>query len=118
MLANILPISELTENPEHISELCHAQNDPIYLTKDGYGDMVVLSINQYELIKSQSDAYLALLKGGKTEPHDTRPAAAVHVLGEEGLIEKLPLEDVKTILQKEVKKQQTSSNFGYKRRSP
>ena len=39
----IKPITEL-RNTNEISELCHQQQEPIFITKNGFGDLVVMSI--------------------------------------------------------------------------
>jgi PHD/YefM family antitoxin component YafN of YafNO toxin-antitoxin module len=33
-----------------ISDACHAVSEPIFITKNGYGDLVVMSIETYERI--------------------------------------------------------------------
>lgn len=33
----------------------HSSNEPIYLTKNGYGDMVVMSIEAFEQIKDKQE---------------------------------------------------------------
>lgn len=43
----IRPITDLRNNTE-ISELCHTKHEPIYITKNGYGDLVIMSIEAYE----------------------------------------------------------------------
>ena len=43
----IRPITDL-RNTNEISEICHAQNEPIFITKNGYGDMVVMSMEAYD----------------------------------------------------------------------
>ena len=45
----IIPIKDL-KNTSKISELCHKIDDPIYITKNGYGDMVIMSVESYEQI--------------------------------------------------------------------
>jgi len=44
----IKPISDLRNNFKEISQLCHDDGKPIYLTKNGKGDLVVLSVAAYE----------------------------------------------------------------------
>ena len=44
----IKPISELRNNFKNISQLCHSDGGPIYLTKNGKGDLVVMSIAAHE----------------------------------------------------------------------
>ena len=46
-MPQIRPITDL-RNTNEISELCHAKKEPVYITKNGYGDLVVLSIEAYE----------------------------------------------------------------------
>ncbi len=58
-MATILPIKEL-KNTAKISELCRASNEPIFITKNGYGDMVIMSIAKYEDTMSKLDIYAKL----------------------------------------------------------
>lgn len=46
-MPQIRPITDL-RNTNEISELCHARKEPVFITKNGYGDLVVLSIEAYE----------------------------------------------------------------------
>ncbi|MDY5484043.1 MAG: type II toxin-antitoxin system Phd/YefM family antitoxin [Clostridium sp.] len=51
-MPQILPITDLRKTNE-ISELCHKDHEPIFITKNGYGDLVVMSMEAYErLIQS------------------------------------------------------------------
>lgn len=43
----IRPITDL-RNTSEISELCHSLEEPIFITKNGYGDMVLMSNETYE----------------------------------------------------------------------
>ncbi|MFR9181966.1 MAG: type II toxin-antitoxin system prevent-host-death family antitoxin [Dorea sp.] len=43
----IKPITDL-RNTNEISEICHKQQQPIFITKNGYGDLVVMSIETYD----------------------------------------------------------------------
>lgn len=36
-----------------ISDLCHEKNEPVFITKNGYGDLVVMSIEAYERIMDE-----------------------------------------------------------------
>ena len=47
MMPQIIPIKEL-KNTSEISDMCHKIDEPIYITKNGYGDMVIMSIETYE----------------------------------------------------------------------
>lgn len=46
-MPQIRPITDL-RNTNEISEICHAQKEPVFITKNGYGDLVVMSIETYE----------------------------------------------------------------------
>jgi len=48
-MPNIRPITDL-RNTNEISDICHAKNEPVFITKNGYGDLVVMSIETYEEI--------------------------------------------------------------------
>lgn len=43
----IKPITEL-RNTTEIADLCHTKKEPIFITKNGYGDLVIMSIEVYE----------------------------------------------------------------------
>ena len=46
-MPQIIPIKDL-KNTSEISEMCHKAEEPIYITKNGYGDLVVMSMETYE----------------------------------------------------------------------
>ena len=46
-MPQIRPITDL-RNTNEISEICHKQDEPIFITKNGYGDLVIMSIETYE----------------------------------------------------------------------
>lgn len=48
-MTQIRPITFL-RNTSELSRLIHQENETIVLTKNGYGDMVILSINKYNSI--------------------------------------------------------------------
>ena len=45
----IRPISDLRNRANEISKLCHNADQPIFITKNGQGDLVVMSEAHYEL---------------------------------------------------------------------
>ena len=53
-MPQIRPITDL-RNTNEISELCHAKNEPIFITKNGYGDLVVMSVQTYESMLDERD---------------------------------------------------------------
>lgn len=46
-MPQIIPIKDL-KNTSEISDMCHKSEEPIYITKNGYGDMVIMSMETYE----------------------------------------------------------------------
>ena len=46
-MPQIIPIKDL-KNTSEISDMCHKAEEPIYITKNGYGDMVIMSMEIYE----------------------------------------------------------------------
>ncbi len=46
-MPQIRPITDL-RNTNEISEICHARQKPVFITKNGYGDLVIMSIEAYE----------------------------------------------------------------------
>lgn len=57
----IKPISDLRNNFNKISEICHHDAEPVFITKNGQGDLVVLSIALYEKMQHQVELYRKLL---------------------------------------------------------
>ena len=59
-MPQIRPITDL-RNTNEISDLCHATKEPIFITKNGYGDLVVMSIETFEamLENRELDAAIA-----------------------------------------------------------
>ena len=58
-MPQIIPIRDL-KNTTEISNLCHASGEPIFVTKNGYGDLVVMSMETYEERMRILDAYAKL----------------------------------------------------------
>jgi len=58
-MPHIRPITDL-RNTNEISELCHKQGEPIFITKNGYGDLVVMSIETYERTTALVEVYRKL----------------------------------------------------------
>lgn len=53
-MPDIRPISDLRSRFTEISRLAHESGEPIFLTKNGYGDLVVLSVEAYETLVQQA----------------------------------------------------------------
>ena len=58
-MPQIVPISHL-KNTSEISEMCHSTKEPIFITKNGYGDMVLMSMENYERMMKLSKVYKEL----------------------------------------------------------
>ena len=58
----IRPVSELRNNFADISRTVHETAQPVFLTKNGYGDMVVMSMEAYEKMQFESDVYAKLVE--------------------------------------------------------
>lgn len=56
----IRPVSDLRNHFADISKTVHATKQPVFLTKNGYGDMVVLSMEAYEQLQFDSEVYFKL----------------------------------------------------------
>lgn len=59
-MPSIRPISDLRNNSGEISEYCKATREAIFITKNGIGDMVVMSIETYERQQAQLELYAKL----------------------------------------------------------
>jgi PHD/YefM family antitoxin component YafN of YafNO toxin-antitoxin module len=58
-MPHIIPIRDL-KNTSAISRICHETGEPIYVTKNGYGDLVVMSMKMYEEKLYMLDVYSKL----------------------------------------------------------
>ena len=55
-MPEIIPIKDL-KNTASISERCHQSNEPIFITKNGYGDMVLMSMELFESTSRRWEMY-------------------------------------------------------------
>ena len=55
-MPRIIPIKDL-KNTTKISEMCHETDEPVFVTKNGYGDMVVMSMETYESSMKMQQIY-------------------------------------------------------------
>lgn len=55
-MPQIIPIKDL-KNTSEISDMCHRSDEPIYITKNGYGDMVIMGMEVYENTMRQLAVY-------------------------------------------------------------
>ncbi|ADL69899.1 type II toxin-antitoxin system Phd/YefM family antitoxin [Thermoanaerobacterium saccharolyticum] len=59
-MPHIRPVSDLRNNFADISRIVHETQEPVFLTKNGYGDMVVMSMEAYERKLFKSEIYFKL----------------------------------------------------------
>lgn len=59
-MPTIRPVSDLRNNFADISKTVHETGEPIFLTKNGYGDMVVMSMETYEKSQFDNEIYFKL----------------------------------------------------------
>ncbi len=63
----IRPVSDLRNHFADISKTVHETAQPVFLTKNGYGDMVVLSMEAYENLQLESEIYTKLQAAEREE---------------------------------------------------
>ena len=61
-MPQIIPIKEL-RNTNEISRICHEKDEPIFVTKNGYGDMVLMSMETYERNMARTDLLNKIAEG-------------------------------------------------------
>lgn len=58
-MPHIIPIRDLKDTTA-ISKMCSESDEPVYITKNGYGDMVIMSMKTYEEKLFLADVYAKL----------------------------------------------------------
>ena len=66
-MPNIRPSADLRNKYNEISEFCHEHSEPVFITKNGKGDLAVLSIETYERLIGKFELYSLLNEGLKAE---------------------------------------------------
>lgn len=75
-MPSIRPSSDLRNKYNEISEYCHKYSEPVYITKNGQGDLAVMSIETFERFVGKFELYRLLnegmeaIKGNKVLPAD------------------------------------------------
>lgn len=68
--------ADLRNNYNEISRFCHEYAEPVFITKNGKGDLAVMSIEAYEQLVSRFELYQLIQEGledvaaGRTRPLD------------------------------------------------
>jgi prevent-host-death family protein len=76
----IRPISDLRNKFSTISESVHTDNEPIFLTKNGVGDMVVMSLEYYERQLAKIELYQKLYDARSEIAHGAKGKNAKEIL--------------------------------------
>lgn len=75
-MPKITSSADLRNNYNDISNFCHQYKEPVFITKNGKGDLAVMSIEAYEELTARFELYGALKQGlddieaGRTIPAD------------------------------------------------
>ncbi len=56
VMPKIIPIRDLKKTSE-LSEMCQKEKEPVFITKNGYGNMVIMSMETYEKTMLMNDIY-------------------------------------------------------------
>jgi prevent-host-death family protein len=59
----IRPSADLRNKYNEISEFCHQYSEPVFITKNGKGDLAVLSIEAYDRLCGKFELYRLLEEG-------------------------------------------------------
>lgn len=78
----IRPVSDLRNNFTEISKTVHETAQPVFLTKNGYGDMVVMSMESFENLQFESEVYFKLQEAEKEAEYTDQRYSSKEVLKE------------------------------------
>jgi prevent-host-death family protein len=62
-MPNIKSSTDLQNNYNEISAFCHETCEPIFITRNGQGDLAVMSIEAYDELSGRKDLYRLLDEG-------------------------------------------------------
>jgi prevent-host-death family protein len=62
-MPNIRPSADLRNKYNEISEFCHKYPEPVFITKNGQGDLAVMSIDTYELLTGKMELFKLIDEG-------------------------------------------------------
>lgn len=72
-MPNIRPSSDLRNNYNEVSAFCHNYSEPVYITKNGEGDLAVMSIETYERLVGKFELYKLLDQRMETLRNKVKP---------------------------------------------
>lgn len=74
-MPKITSSADLRNKYNEISSFCNTYNEPVFITKNGKGDLAVMSIETYEMLTARFELYTELKKGlDAAEAGDLIPA--------------------------------------------
>lgn len=62
-MPRIISSTALRNGYNDISTFCHNEKEPIFITKNGQGDLALMSIEQYEELISKAELYKKIEEG-------------------------------------------------------
>lgn len=71
-MPKIRPVSDLRNKFAEISRIVQETAEPVFLTKNGYGEMVVMSYETYENLHFESDVYSKLKEAEMEADHTSK----------------------------------------------
>lgn len=78
----IKPISDLRTKLSEISKIVHDSNKPVYLTKNGYGDMVLMSMDAYQEMMERNELYLKMKESEISAKYNSKRLTHEEVFGD------------------------------------
>jgi PHD/YefM family antitoxin component YafN of YafNO toxin-antitoxin module len=73
--------TDLRNNYNEISTFCHESREPVFITKNGQGDLAVMSIETYEMLNGKIELY-RLLDEGRSAANEGRKRAYSEVFSD------------------------------------
>lgn len=61
-MSRIIPIRDLRDTNK-ITNMCKESSEPIYITKNGYGEMVLMSVDAYDDVMHRIEMFKKILAG-------------------------------------------------------
>ncbi len=75
-MPNIISSTALRNEYNSVSSLCHLENEPVFITRNGQGDLAVMSMELYEEMAQKIELYEKIYAGindfeaGNFEPYE------------------------------------------------
>jgi prevent-host-death family protein len=79
----IKPISDLRNRANEISRLCHQEDRPVFITRNGQSDLVVMSQAHYDRLQAQLELYR------KLEEAEAQAATGAKAIGHRDMVRRL-----------------------------